>query len=72
MYAHWSTGTSSVVQCSSSKGTVWKSSSSSSLSSRHTGVLVGVALGVSAASSEALLSLYELNDSHLHTGLGGV
>ena len=65
-------GTSSVVQCSSSKGTAWKSSSSSSSSSRHTEVLDGVMLGVGGASSGASLSLYELNDSCLHTGLGGV
>ena len=65
-------GTSSVAQCSSSKGTAWKSSSSSLSSSRHTGVSAGVALGVSGAYSEVLLSLDELNDSHLCTGLGGV
>ena len=47
------------VQCSSSRGTVWKSSSSSS-SSEHPGVLSGVLLSA------------ELNDSHLHTSLGGV
>ena len=46
-------GISSEVQCSSFRGTVWKSSSSSS-------------------SSEQLGVLGELNDSHLHTGLGGV
>ena len=63
-------GTSSVVQCSSSKGTIWKSSSSSS--SRHTGVLAGVALCVSGASSDVPLSLHALNDNHLHTGLDGV
>ena len=61
-------GTSSVVQCSSSKGTIWKSSSSS----RHTGVLAGVVLGVGGASSEVSLSLCELNDNCLHTGLDGV
>ena len=44
------------VKCSSSRGTVWKSSSSS----EHSGVLAGV------------LSSVELNDSCLHTGLGGV
>ena len=47
------------TQCSSFRGTVWKSSSPSS-SSEHSGVLAGV------------LSPVELNDSHLHTGLGGV
>ena len=61
-------GTSSVVQCSSSKGTIWKSSSSS----RHTGVLAGVALGVGGASSDLSLSSYELNDNCLHTGPDGV
>ena len=49
-------GISSEDQCSSFRGTVWKSSSSS----EHSGVLPGV------------LSSVELNDSHLHTGLGGV
>ena len=52
-------GISSEVQCSSFRGTVWKSSSSSS-SSEHSGVLAGV------------LSSIELNDSHLCTGLGEV
>ena len=52
-------GISSEAQCSSFRGTVSKSSSSSS-SSEHSGVLAGV------------LSSVELNDSHLHTGLGGV
>ena len=47
------------VQCSSSRGTVWKSSLSSS-SAEHSGVLSEV------------LSSAELNDSHLHTGLGRV
>ena len=59
-------GISSEVQWSSSRGTVWKSSSSS-LSSEYSGVLAGVVLGVCGV----LLSV-ELNDSHLHTGLGGV
>ena len=52
-------GISLEVQCSSFRGTVWKSSSSSS-SSEHSGVLAGV------------LSSVELNDSCLHTVLGGV
>ena len=46
------------MQCSLSRGTVWKSSSSSS--SEHSGVLSGVLLSA------------ELKDRHLHTGLGGV
>ena len=65
-------GISSVVQCSSSNGTIWKSSSSSLSSSRHTGVLVGVVLAGGETSSEVSLSSDELNDSHLHTGLGRV
>ena len=52
-------GISSEAQCSSFRDTVWKSSFSSS-SSEHSGMLAGV------------LSSVELNDSHLHTGLGGV
>ena len=52
-------GISLEAQCSSSRGTIWKSSSSSS-SSEHSGVLAGVLLSA------------ELNDSHLHTSLGGV
>ena len=47
-----------ITSCSSSRGTVWKSSSSSS--SEHSGVLSGVLLSA------------ELKDKHLHTGLGGV
>ena len=62
-------GTSSIVQCSSSNGTIWKSSSSSS---RHTGVLAGVVLAGGEMSSEVSLSSNELNDSQLCTGLGGV
>ena len=42
-----------------SNGTVWKSSSSSSELSEHTGVLSGVWLST------------ELEDKCLHTGLGG-
>ena len=53
-------GISSVVQCSSSSGTVWKSSSS--LSSGLGGVDVG----------EGGSSVGELNESHHQTGLGGV
>ena len=52
-------GTISAVQCSSSKGTVWKSSSSSEC----TGALSG-----SWSSSELL----EVNDRQQHTGLVGV
>ena len=52
-------GISSEAQCSSFRGTIWKSSSSSS-SSEHSGVLAGV------------LSSVELNYSCQHTGLGGV
>ena len=52
-------GISLEVQCSSSRNTVWKSSSSS-LSSEHSGVLARVLLSA------------ELSDSHLCTGLGGV
>ena len=52
-------GTISAVQCSSSRGTVWKSSSSSEC----TGVLSG-----SWSSSE----LSEVNDRWQHTGLVGV
>ena len=36
------------------------------------GYLAGVALGVGGASPEASSSSDKLNDSHLHTGLGGV
>ena len=54
-------GISSVVQCSSSKGMVWKSSSSS-LSKRYIG-LGGVDVGDGAG---------ELNESLCHTGLVGV
>ena len=36
-------------------------------SSEYSGVLAGVAVGV-----HGVLSSVELNDSHLHTGLGGV
>ena len=53
-------GTISVVQCSSSIGTVWKSSSSSSECS---GELSG---------SWSLSELLEVNDRQQHTGLGGV
>ena len=35
-------------------------------------MLVGVALGVGGVVAGVLLSSVELNDSHLHTGLGGV
>ena len=59
-------GTSLVVQCSSSKATVWKSSSSSS--SRYTWASVGVALGTGGVSSEVSL----LSEGHLHASLGGV
>ena len=52
-------GISLEAQCSSFRGTVWKSSSSSSYS-EHSGVLA------------AVLSSVELNDSCLCTGLGGV
>ena len=52
-------GTISVVQCSSSRCTVWKSSSSS----EYSGVLSG-----SWSSSE----LSEVNHRQQHTGLGGV
>ena len=52
-------GTISVVQCSSSIGTVWKSSSSSECS----GVLSG---------SWSLSELLEVNDRWQCTGLGGV
>ena len=40
--------------------------------SRYSRVLVGVALGVGGVSPGVLSSSDELNDSHLHTGLGGV
>ena len=46
--------------------------SSSSLSSRYSGILVGVALGVGGVSPWVLSSSHELNNSHLHTGLVGV
>ena len=52
-------------------GTIWKSSSSSSLS-RYSRVLAGVALGVGEVLAGVLSSSVELNESHLHTGLGGV
>ena len=64
-------GTSSVVQCSSSKGTVWKSPSSLS-SSRYTWASAGVALRAGGTSSGVSLLLEKLNVSHLHTSLGGV
>ena len=35
-------------------------------------MLAGVALGVGGVLAGVLLSSVELNDSHLHTGLGGV
>ena len=44
----------------------------SSLSSRYSRELVGVALGVGGPSPEVLSSSDELNDSHLPTGLAGV
>ena len=47
-------------------------SSSSSSSSRYSGVLAGVALGVGEVTPGMFSSSDELNDSHLHTGLGGV
>ena len=53
-------GTISNVQCSSSSGTVGKSSSSTSELLEHAGVLSGV------------WSVYELKDRHQHTGLSGV
>ena len=53
------------------RGTIWKSSSSSS-SSRYSRVLAGVALEVGGVIPWVLSSSDELNDSHLHTGLGGV
>ena len=59
-------GISAEVQWSSFRGTIWKSSSSSS-SSEHPGVLAGVVLGMCA-----VVLCGELNDSHLCTGLGGV
>ena len=76
-------GTSSVVQCSSSRGAVWKSSSSPS--SRYTwasrvvlevdgwgsglwGVIHGLVLG-GASSSEVSTLLEKPYISHLHTGL---
>ena len=62
-------GTSLVVQYSSSKDTIWKSSSSSS---RYTWASAGVALGVSGVSSQVSLLLDGLNTSCLHTGLDGV
>ena len=56
--------TESSVRCffrsSSSKGTIWKSSSSSSELSEHAGVLPGMQLSA------------ELKDKHLCTGVGGV
>ena len=51
------------------RGTIWKSSSSSS---RYTGVLAGVAAGVGRVSPEVSPSADKLNGSCLHTGLGGV
>ena len=59
-------GTSLVVQCSS-KGTVWKSSSSSSSRCSWASGVALEAVGVS--SSEVSLSSEELYVSHLHTGL---
>ena len=56
-------GTMSVVQCSSSIGTVWKSSSS-----ECSGVLCSDVLSGSWSLSE----LSEVNDRWWHTGLGGV
>ena len=58
-----------MVQCLSSKGTVWKSSLSSS---RYTWASPGGALGVGEASSEVSLLSDGLNVSYLHTSLGGV
>ena len=55
-------GTISDVQCSSSSGTVGKSSSSSGLF-EYTGVLSG---------SWSLSELLEVKDRWWHTGLGGV
>ena len=52
-------GTISVVQCSSSIGTVWKSSSSSECSGELSG-------------SWSISELSEINDRWWHTGLGGV
>ena len=60
-------GTPSVVQYSSSKDTVWKSSSSSS--SRYNWASAGVALGAGGVISEVSLSSEGLNVS---TGLGVV
>ena len=56
-------GTSSVVQCSSSKGTICKSSSRCSWASR------GALKAVRVSSSEVSLSSEELYVSHLQTGL---
>ena len=49
--------------------TIWKSFSSSS---RYSGVLAGVALGVGGVLAGVLSSSDELNESHLYTGLDGV
>ena len=56
-------GTISVVQCSSSRGTVWKSSSSECSGVLCSGMLSG---------SWSLCELLEVNDRWWCTGLGGV
>ena len=60
-------GTASVVQWLSSKGTIWKSSSSSS--SMCTWASRVALEAVRASSSEISLSLEELYVSCLHTGM---
>ena len=63
-------GISLEVQWSSFRGTIWKSSSSSS-SSKYSGVFAGVVLGFGEVTSGVVSSSDELNNSHLCTGLGG-
>ena len=58
------------VQWSLFRGTMWKSSSSSS-PSKYSGVFAGVVLGFGKVTSGVASSSDELNDSHLCTGLGG-
>ena len=64
-------GISLEVQWPSFRGTIWKSFSSSSSSSKYSGVFAGVALGFGEVTSGVASSSGELNDSHLCTGLGG-
>ena len=68
-------GTISDVQCSSSSGTIGKSSSSSGLS-EYTGVLSGYWSSSEMSEDTGVLSgswsLSELNDRQQHTGLVGV